>query len=109
MTTNPMSRDRSRGWLKHGNRPGDLSKVRRCGATTRRKTACQCPAMRNGRCRLHGGLSTGPRTAAGLERSRRARWIHGRRSRETRRLLAASRQQWRTMVALLDMFTEDRT
>lgn len=28
--------------------------------------------MRNGRCRLHGGLSTGARTAEGLERSRRA-------------------------------------
>jgi hypothetical protein len=33
--------------------------------------------MRNGRCRLHGGLSTGPRTPEGLERSRRARWKHG--------------------------------
>jgi hypothetical protein len=26
-----------------------------CGAKTRRGTACQQPAMRNGRCRLHGG------------------------------------------------------
>ena len=33
--------------------------------------------MRNGRCRLHGGLSTGPRTPEGLARSRRARWTHG--------------------------------
>jgi hypothetical protein len=39
--------------------------------------------MRNGRCRLHGGLSTGPRTPEGLERSRNARWIHGERSAET--------------------------
>jgi hypothetical protein len=39
--------------------------------------------MRNGRCRIHGGLSTGPRTPAGLERSRKARWVHGERSRET--------------------------
>jgi len=38
--------------------------------------------MRNGRCRLHGGESTGPRTPAGLERSRRARWRHGGRGRE---------------------------
>jgi hypothetical protein len=36
-------------------------------ATTRRQTPCQCPEMRNGRRgRLPGGLTTGPRTAAGL-------------------------------------------
>jgi hypothetical protein len=33
--------------------------------------------MRNGRCRMHGGASAGPRTREGLERSRRARWKHG--------------------------------
>jgi hypothetical protein len=32
------------------------------------------PAMANGRCRKHGGASTGPRTAEGLAR---ARWKHG--------------------------------
>jgi hypothetical protein len=60
------------GWLKNGNPPGDLAAVPRCGARTRRGTACQAPAMRNGRCRLHGGLSTGPKTAAGIERIRAA-------------------------------------
>ena len=34
--------------------------------------------MKNGRCRFHGGRSTGPRTPEGLERSRKARWKHGR-------------------------------
>jgi hypothetical protein len=29
--------------------------------------------MRNGRCRLHGGLSTGAKTPEGIERIRRAR------------------------------------
>ncbi len=29
--------------------------------------------MANGRCRMHGGLSTGPRTTEGRERCRRAR------------------------------------
>ena len=33
--------------------------------------------MRNGRCRLHGGLSTGPRTPEGLEALRLARTRHG--------------------------------
>ncbi|MDF2972517.1 MAG: hypothetical protein K0R61_2967 [Microvirga sp.] len=28
---------------------------------------CCQPAMPNGRCRLHGGLSTGPRTPEGLK------------------------------------------
>ena len=37
----------------------------RCEARTRRGTPCQCKAMGNGRCRLHGGLSTGPTTAEG--------------------------------------------
>ena len=38
----------------------------RCGAKTRRGTACQRPAnKRNGRCRLHGGASSGPRTEQG--------------------------------------------
>jgi hypothetical protein len=39
--------------------------------------------MPNGRCRMHGGKSTGPRTPEGLERARKARWIHGERSAET--------------------------
>jgi hypothetical protein len=42
--------------------------------------------MKNGRCRMHGGLSTGPRTAEGLARSRRARWKHGFDSAEIRAL-----------------------
>lgn len=29
------------------------------------------------KCRLHGGASTGPRTAEGLEHSRKARLVHG--------------------------------
>lgn len=38
--------------------------------------------MPNGRCWVHGGPSTGPRTPEGLARSRRARWVHGERSAE---------------------------
>lgn len=49
----------------------------RCGARTRQGLPCQAPAVwdtqwdmpRNGRCRMHGGLSTGPRTAEGKGRS----------------------------------------
>lgn len=31
-----------------------------CGARTRGGTDCQAPAMSNGRCRMHGGLASGP-------------------------------------------------
>jgi len=51
--------EKRRGWLKNGNLPGDYTKAPRCGAKTRRGTSCRCPAMANGRCRLHGGKSTG--------------------------------------------------
>lgn len=67
-----------RGWLRNGNPPGDLANAARCGAKTRRGTRCQCPALRNGRCRLHGGLSTGAKTPEGIERIRRAVTKHGR-------------------------------
>jgi hypothetical protein len=67
-----------RGWLKNGNLPGDFSKALRCGARTRGGSSCQAPAMANGRCRLHGGRSTGPKTAEGIERIRRAVTKHGR-------------------------------
>ena len=74
------------GWLRHGNPPGDPSQAPRCGARTRRDQACQAPAVRGKRrCRMHGGPSTGPRTAAGRERSTRARWTHGRYSAERQR------------------------
>ncbi len=33
---------------------------RHCGAKTRAGGKCKAPAMRNGRCRVHGGASTGP-------------------------------------------------
>jgi len=51
---------------------------RKCGAKTRHGTPCQMkPVSRSRRCRLHGGLSTGPKTAEGRERiaeAQRRRW-----------------------------------
>src|SRR5262249_20452549 len=44
----------------------------RCGARSKRTgKPCRAAAMPNGRCKVHGGKSTGPRTPEGLERSRR--------------------------------------
>jgi len=89
-----------RGRLKNGNRSGDFLAAPRCGARTRCGGACRQPAMPNGRCRLHGGLSTGPRTPAGLARSCRARWKHGARSAQARALLRDARLQSRRTRAL---------
>lgn len=42
----------------------------KCGAKTRAGTPCKRKDLfDNGRCRLHGGLSTGPLTAKGKKRS----------------------------------------
>ncbi len=49
----------------------------RCGARTRRGTACIRTARANGRCPNHGGLSTGPKTKAGrlrIAKAQRERW-----------------------------------
>jgi len=67
----------ARGRLANGNPAGDFMAAPRCGACTRAGTSCRQPAMANGRCRFHGGKSTGPRTREGLARSRAARLIHG--------------------------------
>jgi hypothetical protein len=73
----------------------------RCGATTRSGACCRQPAMANGRCRFHGGLSTGPRTAEGLARSRTARFVHGGRTAEIIDLRSAAARSARRMKLLL--------
>jgi hypothetical protein len=67
-----------RGRLLNGNPSGDFLLAPRCGVRTRAGGLCGGPAMKNGRCRMHGGASTGPRTPEGLARSRAARLTHGR-------------------------------
>ena len=89
-----------RGRLKNGARPGDFLAAPRCGARTRAGCSCRQPAMANGRCRLHGGLSTGPRTPAGRERCRRARLTHGGYSAHVRALRVAARAHHRRVRAL---------
>ena len=51
----------------------------RCKARTRRGTLCQRPGNKiNGRCKLHGGRSTGPRTEDGVARLVASKTTHGR-------------------------------
>ncbi len=85
-TQNPMRPVGNR--LRNGVLGGDPDAAPRCGARTRGGAPCRGPAVRGKRrCRMHGGASTGPRTAEGLERLRAARTRHGGRGRETRELL----------------------
>lgn len=61
---------------KEANRKANRPK---CGARTRKGAPCRAPAVWdskkvepvNGRCRMHGGLSTGPKSAAGRARALR--------------------------------------
>jgi hypothetical protein len=92
------------GWLKNGNPTGDPSTAPRCGAKTRRGIECRAPAMHNGRCRMHGGPSTGPRTPEGLARSRRARWKHGLYSAEAKAEARVFRQRMREAEDILKRF-----
>jgi hypothetical protein len=76
--------------------------VAKCGAHARSSgRPCQAAAMRNGRCRFHGGKSTGPRTPEGLARSRRANWKHGGRSRAVVEQRREARRELRALIRLV--------
>jgi hypothetical protein len=68
------------GPLRDGNQQGNPNLTPRCGAKARTMggNPCRAPAMKNGRCRMHGGKATGPTTADGLARLALARTKHGR-------------------------------
>jgi hypothetical protein len=74
----------------------------RCGARTRQGTPCQSPAYKhNHRCRLHGGLATGPRTKEGLARLTASKITHGRFTRAKREAAKRRAQLGREMRAEL--------
>jgi hypothetical protein len=58
--------------------------IRECGAKARtnKHSPCRRIAMTNGRCHLHGGKSTGAKTAEGKTRQKMGSWKHGLRSKE---------------------------
>ena len=78
---NPLRRETTPGPtpspLRNRNPRGNPNLSPRCGAKTRLGCHCRGPAMKNGRCRMHGGASTGPKTAEGRARIAAARTIHG--------------------------------
>ncbi len=73
--------------------PGILAmqQAPRCGAHSRRSgLPCKCPAMANGRCRMHGGLSSGRPTT------------HGRYTRESIRKRTEFRKIFAELKAILE-------
>jgi hypothetical protein len=85
---------------------------KRCLAKTRRSTECQRPAITgSGRCRLHGGRSTGPRTQEGRARISAAKMKHGRKTKE--RLAAAkaraqaNREIWYALKRQIELIIRD--
>ena len=72
----------------------------RCGAKTRRGTPCQRPANKqNGRCRLHGGASMGPRTKEGLAKIAAANTTTGQ---HTKAMIAKRREDAKIAKGLRD-------
>lgn len=85
-------RNRSEAWrARHSKTARAATKQkpscnRKCGALTRRRTGCIRPPLENGRCRNHGGLSTGPKSQDGRARiaaAQRRRWAAWRRDRQS--------------------------
>jgi len=62
-----------------------MKKIERCGAYARTTgNSCKAKAMTNGRCKNHGGMSTGPKTPEGrraIAESTRQRMASGQQER----------------------------
>ena len=65
---------------------------RQCQAKSKRtRLQCRAPAVKGKNvCRIHGGLSTGPKTEQGRAKCAEARTIHGNSTREKRKQNAVS-------------------
>ena len=85
---------------------------KRCLAKTRRGTECQRLAITGaGRCRLHGGRSTGPRTEEGLARISAANMKHGRKTKErlaeAKARAQANREIWYALKTQIELAIRD--
>ena len=63
----------------------------------------EAPLLDHGRCRLHGGLSTGPKTSEGLERIRQAAMKHRRYTQKAK----AEQRQFRELLRWSRAFFSD--
>lgn len=74
----------------------EAARARKCGAKARQNNhqPCRNPAMKNGRCRMHGGKSTGAKTIEGKQKQAQANMKHGRYTNEAIR----ERKQFRQIL-----------
>src|SRR5271165_983254 len=92
-SSNHRRRNRSRQRQRCGARVKNLLKGRAHGVAILRDPFCNAWAMPNGRCRVHGGASTGPKSPDGKARvvaamvEGRRKWVERRRA-EGRRFTA---------------------
>lgn len=56
---NPMHPEKTEEMSRWQGALKKANQASRCGAKSRKGTPCRSPAMKNGRCRMHGGKSTG--------------------------------------------------
>jgi hypothetical protein len=73
--------------------------ARRCGARCRSGLPCRGPAMRNGRCRMHGGASPGAPSG-----ERNGRYRHGRYTIARRTMMAETPGLRRALMVSLRAF-----
>lgn len=78
-----------------------------CGAKARTNDhkPCRRFPMKNGRCPLHGGLSTGAKTKEGKHRQKMASWKHGMRSKEAIEESRCLKKQIKSYRKLLNEYT----
>ena len=95
-----------------GTRFGDSWTGQRCLAKTRGGSPCQKAAIAGkGRCRLHGGASTGPRTVEGRVRIAAAHYKHGNRTKErlaeNKERAAGNREIWFALRTQIELMIRD--
>ena len=76
----------------------------RCQAQSKRsKQQCRKAAIKGKKvCRLHGGLSTGPRTSEGRKRCAAAKTVHGWETRELRNKRADKFREMKQWIKLFN-------
>ena len=85
---------------------GGRIRAPRCQALKKgtKKQQCMGPAVKGKNvCRFHGGKSTGPVTEQGRKRCAEAKTVHGRETREKRRLRAAKLRELSELERLMKL------
>ena len=88
---------------KYINLFGQDTPAPRCQAKSKRsKAQCRKAAIRGKQvCRVHGGVSTGPRTSEGRKRCAAAKTVHGWETRELRKNRAEKFREMKSLISAL--------